>query len=97
MINARNPNINFCKYIEGDVTNIIADALRSGTISNQFEVHDATQTVRTMFTGQCAFRYGIEQHVNVEQQNLLEASSIITNESPPKYRQMFHLLSNVTH
>ena len=97
VINARNPNANYCKYIEGDITNVIADALRSGTISNQFEVHEATQTVRTMFIGQCAFRYGIEQHVNVEQQNLPEPLPIVTNEPPPKYRPVFNLLSNATH
>ncbi|CAF5193287.1 unnamed protein product, partial [Rotaria sp. Silwood1] len=34
--------------------------------------------------GKCAFRYGIEQHVNVEQGKLADLSSTVTNEPPPK-------------
>jgi hypothetical protein len=35
--------------------------------------------------GKCAFRYGIEQYVNVEQEKLADLS----NEPPPKYRPAF--------
>ena len=57
--------------------------------SNQFEVHEQTQTVRTLMFGKCAFRYGIEQHVNVEQQKLVDLSAKIVNEPPPKYRPVY--------
>lgn len=75
---------------------IIAEAMRtggSGISSGQFEVNEQTQTVRTVMTGKCAFRYGIEQHVNVEQEKLpnsASTSSIRTNEPPPpRYRPLF--------
>ncbi len=70
--------------MEGDVATIFTEAIRSSAVnSSQFEVHD--QTVRTIMVGKCAFRYGIEQHVNVEQEKLAE----LNNEPPPKYRPTF--------
>lgn len=80
--------------MEGDLSAIFAEAIRgggSGISSGQFEVHEPTQTVRTVMTGKCAFRYGIEQHVNVEQEKLanLSTSTIRTTEPPPRYRPLF--------
>jgi hypothetical protein len=95
MINTRNNTGGYYKYMEGDLSTIFAEALRaggSGVSSGQFEVHEQTQTVRTVMTGKCAFRYGIEQDVNVEQEKLPDSSSssIKTNEPPPpKYRPLF--------
>ncbi|CAF3455236.1 unnamed protein product [Rotaria sp. Silwood1] len=92
MISTRNNTGGYYKYMEGDLATIFSDALRSGNCgasSGQFEVHEQTQTVRTMMLGKCAFRYGIEQHVNVEQGKLADLSSTVTNEPPPKYRPVF--------
>lgn len=101
MISTRN-NTGYYKYMEGDLATIFADALRtnsSGASSGQFEVHEQTQTVRTTLTGKCAFRYGIEQHVNVEQEKLADTFSSTTaakpNEPPPRYRPLF--ISNNPH
>ncbi|CAF4126980.1 unnamed protein product [Rotaria socialis] len=104
MISTRNNIGGYYKYMEGDLATIFSDAIRSSSIgacSGQFEVHEPTQTVRTVMTGQCAFRYGIEQHVHVEQEKLpsLSTSSIKTTEPPPlpppKYRPLF--TSNANH
>jgi hypothetical protein len=92
MISTRNHTVGYYKYMEGDVATIFAEALRSGnsgTNPGQFEVYEQTQTVRTVMLGKCAFRYGIEQYVNVEQEKLADLSSTITNEPPPKYRPVF--------
>jgi hypothetical protein len=92
MISTRNNTGGYYKYMEGDLATIFSDALRSGNSgvsSGQFEVHEQTQTVRTVMIGKCAFRYGIEQHVNVEQEKLADLLSTITNEPPPKYRPVF--------
>jgi len=93
MISTRNNTGGYYKYMEGDLATIFAEALRtggSGASSGQFEVHEQTQTVRTVMTGKCAFRYGIEQHVNVEQEKLPDSSSSIKpHEPPPKYRPLF--------
>jgi len=101
MISTRN-NTGYYKYMEGDLATIFAEALRTNTIgasSGQFEVHEQTQTVRTVLTGKCAFRYGIEQHVNVEQEKLTSTfsptSSAKPNEPPPRYRPLF--VSTNTH
>jgi DNA-binding NarL/FixJ family response regulator len=100
MISTRNNTGSYYKYMEGDLATIFAEALRtgsSGISSGQFEVHEQTQTVRTIMTGKCAFRYGIEQHVNVEQEKLPDSSlsSTKTHEPPPRYRPLFP--ANATH
>jgi hypothetical protein len=103
MICTRNNTGGYYKYMEGDLSTIFAEALRAGAASTgQFEVHEQTQAVRTVMTGKCAFRYGIEQHVTVEQEKLPDLSSsssstalIKTNEPPPKYRPLF--ISNNVH
>jgi hypothetical protein len=102
MISSRNNTGGYYKYMEGDLATIFAEALRtggSGASAGQFEVHEQTQTVRTVMLGKCAFRYGIEQHVNVEQEKLPDSSSssstIKTNEQPPRYRPLF--ISNNAH
>lgn len=90
-ITARNNTNGYYKYIEGDLVTIFGDALRSGipgATPGQFEIHEQTQTVRAFLLGKCAFRYGIEQHVNVEQKSLNEYSSMINNDSPPKYQPL---------
>jgi hypothetical protein len=72
--------------MKGDLAEIIAESLRSGNSgisSEQFDV--CGQSVRTVMTGKCAFRYGIEQHVNVEQEKLADLSSAIMNEPPSRY------------
>ncbi|CAF2451115.1 unnamed protein product [Rotaria sp. Silwood2] len=92
MISTRNNTGGYYKYMEGDLAAIFSDALRAGNCGaspGQFEVHEQTQTVRTVMLGKCAFRYGIEQHVNVEQGKLDDLSSTVTNEPPPKYRPVF--------
>jgi len=92
MISTRNNTGGYYKYMEGDLATIFAEALRSGNSgasAGQFEVHEQTQTVRTVMIGKCAFRYGIEQHVNVEQEKLADLSSTMANEPPPKYRPVF--------
>jgi hypothetical protein len=86
MISTRNHTVGYYKYMEGDLATIFSEAIRSGINPGQFEVHE--QTVRTVMLGKCAFRYGIEQHVNVEQEKLVD----LTNEPPPpKYR----ILANI--
>ena len=78
--------------MEGDLATIFSDALRSGNSGaspGQFEINEQTQTVRTVMQGKCSFRYGIEQHVNVEQEKLIDRSSPMTNEPPPRYRPIF--------
>ena len=83
LISTRNATSVYSKYIEGDIGSIVAEALRAGSIpAAQFDVHEASQAVRTVLTGKCAFRYGIEQDVHVEQEKL-------PTESPPKYRSAF--------
>ena len=92
MISTRNNTGGYYKYMEGDVATIFGDALRSGNVggcSNQFEVNEQTQTVRTVMLGKCAFRYGIEKYVNVEQEKLGDLPCTIANEPPPKYRPVF--------
>lgn len=92
MITTRNHSAGYYKYMEGDLATIFTEALRtgcSGLTSSQFEVHEQTQTVRTLMFGKCAFRFGIEQHVNVEQQKLVDLSTKIVNEPPPKYRPVY--------
>lgn len=89
MISARNHTAGYYKYMEGDLATIFSEALRSGANPGQFEVHEQTQTVRTVMLGKCDFRYGIEQHVHVEQEKLADLSSTIANEPPPKYRPVF--------
>ncbi|CAF2201135.1 unnamed protein product [Rotaria magnacalcarata] len=92
MISTRNNSGGYYKYMEGDLATIFSDALRSGNSGasgGQFEVHEPTQTVRTVMLGKCAFRYGIEQHVHVEQGKLADLSSNVTNEPPPRYRPVF--------
>lgn len=94
LISTKNNSSGYYKYIEGDLATIFAESIRSGisgASSGQFEVHEQTQTVRTVLTGKCAFRYGIEQHVNVEQEKLpsVSSSSTKTIEPPPKYRPLF--------
>lgn len=89
MISTRNHIVGYYKYIEGDIATIFADTLRSGFHTGQFEVYEQTQTVRTNVSGKCAFRYGIEQYVHVEQEKLTDLSSNIVNEPPPKYRPVF--------
>jgi len=88
MISTRNHTAGYYKYMEGDLATIFSEALHSGNSGispGQFEVHEQTQTVRTIMLGKCAFRYGIEQYVNVEQEKLADLS----NEPPPKYRPAF--------
>jgi len=90
----------YYKYMEGDLTTIFGDALRSGGSGlshGQFEIHDQTQTVRTVMIGKCAFRYGIEQHVTVEQEKLPSSTSLptVTSEPPPKYRPVYNIANNV--
>lgn len=98
MISTRNQNAGYYKYIEGDIANIIADLLRTGSYDGmspgQFEIHEATQTVRTTINGRCNFRFGIEQYVNVEQEKLPDVLSSINNEPPPKYRPVFSTSNN---
>jgi hypothetical protein len=92
MISTRNNTGGYYKYMEGDLATIFSDALRSGNCgasSGQFEVLEQLQTVRTVMIGKCAFRYGIEQHVNVEQEKLADLSSTMVNEPPPKYHPVF--------
>ena len=92
MISTRNNTGGYYKYMDGDVASIFAESLRSGlsgVSAGQFEVHEQTQTVRTVMNGKCAFRYGIEQHVHVEQEKLADVTSTLTNEPPPKYRPVF--------
>jgi len=98
MISARNHTAGYYKYMEGDLATIFSEAIRSGISGanpGQFEVHE--QTVRTVMLGKCAFRYGIEQHVNVEQEKLPDSSSssIKPHEQPPRYRPLF--ISNNAH
>ncbi|UJR30085.1 hypothetical protein I4U23_017626 [Adineta vaga] len=100
MISSRNNTGGYYKYMEGDLATIFADALRaggSGASAGQFEVHEQTQTVRTVMSGKCAFRYGIEQHVSVEQEKLNDSTSSSgkTIEPPPRYRP--HFISTNTH
>jgi len=98
MISTRNNTGGYYKYMEGDLATIFSDALRSGNSGaspGQFEVIEQLQTVRTVMIGKCAFRYGIEQHVNVEQEKLGDLSSSMVNEPPPKYRPVF--MSNNNH
>lgn len=88
-------NGGYFKYMEGDIASIVSETLRSGStgaLTGQFEIHEPTQTVRTIFTGKCAFRYGIEQHVNVDQEKLHEVSPGKSNDpptQPPRYRPLF--------
>jgi hypothetical protein len=95
MICTRNNAGGYYKYMEGDLATIFAEALRtggSGLSSSQFQVHEQTQTVQTVMTGKCAFRYGIEQHVNVEQEKLPDSSPTSIkpiDPPPPKYRPLF--------
>jgi hypothetical protein len=96
MISTRNNTGGYYKYMEGDLATIFAEALRtggSGASAGQFEVHEQTQTVRTVMMGKCAFRYGIEQHVTVEQEKLpvstSSSSTIKPSEPPPRYRPLF--------
>ena len=93
MISTRNNSGGYYKYMEGDIASIVSEVLRTGTSgasAGQFEIHEQTQTVRTILTGKCAFRFGIEQHVNVEQEKLPDSIPGKTIEPPPpRYRPLF--------
>ena len=93
MISTRDKSTGYYKYMEGDIASIIADTIRQDDVHSsapgQFDIHEATQTVRTIVMGKCNFRYGIEQHINVEQHKLLDVLTNINNEPPPKYRPVF--------
>ena len=94
MISTRSNADSYYKYVEGNVATIFAELLRgdiSGASAGQFEVHEQTQTVRTVMTGKCGFRYGIEQRVDVEQEKLPNVSSSsmkATEPPPPRYRPL---------
>jgi len=93
MISTRNNTGGYYKYMEGDILSIVSEALRTGSLgasAGQFEIFEQTQTVRTILNGKCAFRYGIEQHVNVEQEKLPDSSPGKTIDAPPpRYRPLF--------
>ena len=101
MISTRNSAGSYYKYMEGDIANIIAEMMRGGAAgigAGQFEIADRSSLVRTLLTGKCAFRYGIEQHVNVEQEKILDSSSPAKSSDPPpppRYRPLF--MSTNTH
>jgi len=84
----------YFRYMEGDLAQIFSDAIRTGggASAGQFEVIDNNQTVRTVMLGKCAFRYGVEQHVTVEQDRLQQPPSL--PEPPPKYRAIPNLITS---
>ncbi|CAF1227486.1 unnamed protein product [Didymodactylos carnosus] len=75
---SRRDNNAYVKFVEGDMAAIFQDAIKTSNAS-QFEIFD-NSIVRTIMSGKCAFRYGVEQHVTVEQDRLTSAS-----EPPPRY------------
>lgn len=93
MISTRNSAGGYYKYMEGDIANIISEMMRGGASGigpGQFEIADRSALVRTLLTGKCAFRYGIEQHVNVEQEKIPDSSSPAkATDPPPRYRPLF--------
>ncbi|UJR28814.1 hypothetical protein I4U23_010038 [Adineta vaga] len=69
------PN-NYLKFIEGDIVEIIREILENDHRLNGLEiVSDHPSAVRYTMRGKCLFRYGIQQHVVLNQQSLDSSSS----------------------
>ncbi|CAF1612025.1 unnamed protein product, partial [Didymodactylos carnosus] len=74
----RRDNHAYVKFIDGDIARIFQEGMKTGS-SSQFEIFE-NSTVRTIMSGKCAFRFGVEQHVTVEQDRLTSSA-----EQPPRY------------
>ncbi|CAF1555071.1 unnamed protein product, partial [Rotaria sordida] len=72
----QSPNT-YLKFIDGDIVQIIREAMENDNSLNNFEIFEENPpVVQFKMYGKCSFRYGIQQHVILNQE-LLESSSSI--------------------
>ncbi|CAF4748350.1 unnamed protein product [Rotaria sp. Silwood1] len=72
----QSPNT-YVKFIDGDIVQIIREAMEYDNSLYSFEIFDDNPPV-VQFTmrGKCSFRYGIQQHVILKQESLKSSSSL---------------------
>ena len=91
----------YLKFIDGDIVQIIRESMENNRRLNGLEIIDENPPV-AQFTlrGNCSFRYGIEQHVILNQQSLDPPSSSFLTQNyissiPSNYRPLRpHLTSS---
>jgi hypothetical protein len=83
----QSPNT-YLKFIDGDIVQIIRETMENNHRLNGLEIHEDDSSPAVQFTmrGKCSFRYGIEQHVILNQESLDQSSSssfLTQNHIPP--------------
>ncbi|CAF1551394.1 unnamed protein product [Rotaria sordida] len=77
----QSPNT-YLKFIDGDIVQIIREAMENDNSLNNFEIFEENPpVVQFKMYGKCSFRYGIQQHVILNQELLESSSSFILNQN----------------
>jgi hypothetical protein len=64
------------KFIVGDIVQIIGKAMKSNHRLNAFEIIEGNfPSIRFTMRGKCSFRYGVKQHIVINQESLELSSS----------------------
>jgi hypothetical protein len=102
MIATRQSPNNYLKFIDGDIVQIIRETVENNRRLSHLEiVEENPPVVQFTMCGKCEFRYGIEQHVVLDQESLdppLSSSFLSQNyfsSNPTNYRPLRpHLTSS---
>ena len=82
----QSPNT-YLKFIEGDIVQIIREIMGNNHRLNDLEiVNDNPPVVQYTMRGTCAFRYGVQQHILLNQEPLDQPSSSFL--APSNYRPL---------
>jgi hypothetical protein len=66
----QSPNT-YLKFIDGDIVQIIREAIENNRRLNGFEIlEENSPVVQFTMRGKCLFRYGVEQHIVLHQESL---------------------------
>lgn len=78
----QSPNT-YLKLIDGDIVEIIREAMENDCELNGLQIIEETlPAIQYTMCGKCSFRYGIQQHVLLNQELLKQTSSPILHENP---------------
>ena len=81
----QSPNV-YLKFIDGDIVQIVRDSLETNRRLTGLEIQqqDNLSIVQYVMRGKCAFRYGIQQHVVLNQESVDSSLSsfLISNYRP---------------